>query len=465
MRTIEINNQEKAISGIIAVPDYMVFAFNPNYIELNLTNFSGLIELFVSDVANTYRIEVSLFNGYAKCYISQLIQVLFNDYVSIRSKEITIKIATSDDVTLATISCMAFWASVGIGMKYGHYMPFTYNGNNSPKYIREVIWFKKLPFRVSLYRMSTDFNLYAQSDKEAIKSIWANRNVTWVKDATTLNAGVTAKKVAAGNVSNVQLQTINTGLLKEAGLTANLSASGFSNVVLSGKVALQDVEVFTSSGNIIDWNHYVETGLDIISYNSIFGGKTGIFELSPIDMFPSTERRLTYTVMLPSPQNAKFDADFDIVFNEITDLAYIVKLTVCDDMDGIYLRWIDQYGFWQYFLFDKGVRTSKNELDSTAVDDEYEKDGLYYPVTRNIHVDNTDTQKCCAINLRKEILAYVETIYKSPHIDLFLGYDIDKNEMWIPVNIVKGSVNIEANNNLYDYEISVTLPDTVSQTI
>ena len=146
-------------------------------------------------------------------------------------------------------------------------------------------------------------------------------------------------------------------------------------------------------------------------------------------------------------------------------MAYIVKLTVCEDEDGIYLLWIDQYGFWQYFLFAEGTRKSKNSQSKITVDAEYEQSGRYHEAIRNAHVDNTDTIKCSAMNLKKDILAYVETIYKSPHIEMYIGKDFNENEMWVPVNIASGTVDIVADKQLYDYEVSITLPDTASQTI
>ena len=131
-------------------------------------------------------------------------------------------------------------------------------------------------------------------------------------------------------------------------------------------------------------------------------------------------------------------------------------------MEGTYLRWIDNYGFWQYYLFDTGIRQSKNKLGNTSIDAEYTISGVNHQAQRSSHIENTDTVKCCAVSMRREILAYVETIYKSPHIDMYVG-KVGNTEVWKPVNIVAGTVNVAADDRLFDYEISFTLPQTQVQ--
>lgn len=492
MRTIEIENAALNITGTAIIPDAVCYVFNPNYVDINFGTYNGVLLLAVSYGTTSYEVEVSLFKGKAKCYISKLMQLLFTDYIATRSLSLTITLKTQNEDTILTETTLALWASLDVGMKFGHYLPFAYDGSKAPKYVREVIWFKNFPFRVSLFRQSQSYNAYGKSDSNAAKMIYQDGVPIWESNdgvsyarARKVPRFVSEETVTESTLQATSNQTIDLGLLREAGLEIDMVETGITDVSQLSEVALEDVvvrsrrsapsrytvvseqeEIYPSEvKSRLDWGDYIESGLDIISYSSIFGGKTGIFELSPLSLFPETTKRLVFTIMKTVPSQAKFDAKFDIIFNEMTDIAYIVKLIVSDDVDGIYLRWIDQYGFWQYFLFSEGKRTSKNKLSSTTVSAEYEKNGLYHEATRNIHVDNTDTIKCCAVNLRKEILAYVETIYKSPHIEMYVGLDYEQNEMWKPVNIVAGSVDIEAKQRLYDYEVSITLPNTASQTI
>lgn len=299
MRTINLTG------GTASIPDSIVYAFNPNYVEINLSGQSGVVKLRVSDGSKDYEIDATLYNGKAKCYVSRLLQLLFDDYVNTRSKSVTITVTDAEGASLGSGTCTVLWAALEAGMTYGYYLPIATDVNWAGKALREVVWFKNFPQKISY---------------------------------------------------------LNDGAIVDAELSQ-----------------------FSREG---------------------------------------------------------------------------IKVIPCNDKDGTYLRWIDNYGFWQYFLFDSGKRKSKNKLGSTAIDAEYSVSGVRHQARRYTHVENTDTVTCCAVSLRKEILAYVETIYKSPHIDFYVG-----NNVWKPVTIASGTVQIDADKKLYDYEISFTMPENQVQTI
>lgn len=306
-----INLSGGGLSGTASVPNGVVYAFNPNYVVVNITGeYTGLVKLEVSAGSSSYEIDVTVYKGKAKTYISRLLQILFDDYVNTRSKTVTVTIKSKDGSTMGSNSFLALWASVEAGMDYGYYLPIVNDRNGAGREVREIVWFTQLPFEVSLF----------------------------------------------------------------------------------------------SSSN-------------------------GIYEVKP---------------------------------SEVSDSK--IKLIADDSYEGTYLRWIDNYGFWQYFLFDTGTRQSKNKLGKVSVDAEYSFAGVNHQALRYNHVENTDTIKCCAVNLRREVLAYVETIFKSPHIELYIGRT-SNGQVWKPVNIDAGSANVAADKRLYDYEISITLPETQVQTI
>lgn len=310
MKTISISGGSQGVSGTVSVPDGAVYAFNPNYVTFSIGSYTGVLKLAVSDGSHSYEIDVTAFNGSAKCYVSRLLQLLFDNYVSVRSKTVTMTFKDSDGSVLGSTTMMVLWASLEAGLEYGYYLPVVSDRNGGGKRIREIVWFTGLPFKVSL-----------------------------------------------------------------------------------------------------------------------FSPTSGIYEVSPSDVSASE-----------------------------------IKIIRDASMEGTYLRWIDNYGFWQYYLFDNGQRKSKNKLGKVTVDVEYSVGGTLHHAERTTHIENTDTVKCCAVNLRKEILAYVETIYKSPHIEVYVG-KVSGTEVWKPVNIDAGTVTIAADKILYDYEISFTMPETQVQTI
>lgn len=84
---------------------------------------------------------------------------------------------------------------------------------------------------------------------------------------------------------------------------------------------------------------------------------------------------------------------------------------------------------------------------------------------RSIDRANTETRKCCAVNLPKDVLEYVKTIVSAPMVDLYLGKNKAGTELWLPVGIVDGTYKTDPNTLLSDYEINIQMPDNISQTL
>lgn len=197
---------------------------------------------------------------------------------------------------------------------------------------------------------------------------------------------------------------------------------------------------------------------------------SGIIDIDPTDYVAASDikNEARFSIGLGTGGSAGvFAAVFDYTFvGDLENLREITRVRVDNSTTGYYIRWIDQFGFLQYYLFVKGQRTSKNKLSSNEIDWEQQYNGMYFGnLIRYQQVTNTDTIKCSAVNLSERVLAYVETIVKSPYIDLYLGKDKDGQEIWLPINIVSGSYKVSADKVLQDYEISFTLPETIIQSL
>jgi hypothetical protein len=524
MQRRAIRRTDYGTSGTVDFPTGVVYVFNPNYVELTLNDYTGIVVLTVSDSQNTYSIDVSLYNGSAKCYISKLLQLLFDDYVSVRSKEVTIALETSDGHSIASSTVTALWAHVDLGMKFGYYLPFVYDGVSMPPSVRDVIWFKNLPFKVSLFRETQEYKLYSMRDKT---------NYDGIYDPLLVRPGMLGMPIWGGKTGIFELDPAanysNTNKVLEYVVMKDRQVNKFPSISSgwegdSGSTVVYDTTEYgikDAQGDLYSPVMYIPAGqtlcfsfddnneqVDVIFAwitNNNYECSSDIYEngesvtvqkegsvvtrdgrsrayylfTTTADAYLTVNIPFSNYIYRPQleysnspsvfhvPGNIfnQFEANFDMVFPEPTELAYIVRLHVCNDKVGVYLRWIDHYGFWQYYLFVKGSRTSKNSPDKNAINLDYVSNGVHHQAQRVIAVENTDTIKCCAVNMRKEILAYVETIFKSTHIDMYIGKDFSGNEMWKPVNIEKGSVSIAAEKGLYDYEFSITLPDSVTQTL
>ena len=361
-------------SGSITFPNEYVFAFNPNYIDFNLDSSVTSVNVSVKGNGKEFNIVCSLYRGKGKCYISRMLQLLFDDDV-LTTRVISASIDVSTDTEdLQSDTFYVMWGCIRLGDPFGLGETITKfqisfaAGMKHVRFLREVKWFKKFPFSVSFFAQLSSGN--------------------------TLTATIDRTKTINVNRANVP-----------------------------------------------------------------------IFEVAP----PSDAKlNILYNINL---DKEVLESTFPTIFDETFSKTYkyvdeSVLVTISNETEGYYIRWIDQFGFIQYWLFKKGNITNKNKLGSNTKPVQKELNGIYYGnIERVTSIENTETRKCAAINLNENMVRTVETIIKSPYVDLFLGYNQNNREVWLPINVVAGSYKVSPNKVLQDYEIQFTMPDTASQSL
>ena len=377
MITKTINNSILGIvNGTIQFPNDYCFTFNPNYVFLELGTDITSVVVEVSDGNSIYQVECSLYKGSGRCYISKLLELLFDkDYLSKRSSSVTIRVYYNDEdrTEIERSSTIAIWGSMKVGDTFGGgtILANLYNASNHAKFMREVVWFKNFPFKVSMFSPSASKSLTLKEDRGTEKVI------------------------------------------------QETTKAGIFEVVLTGTT--------------------------------------------------TTKKELLYKIELEAETvKSSFTNVFDKTFTgaQYKFLDELLKVVVSDDKEGYYIRWIDQYGFLEYWLFKKSTLTNKNKLGDTSIEDDKPIDGIFFPNhERTTHIENSTTIKCGAVNLTRGQYKTVQTILSSPHVDLFKGYSMDREEIWIPINVVAGSYKKDETKELQDFELQITLPDTASQSL
>ena len=156
-----------------------------------------------------------------------------------------------------------------------------------------------------------------------------------------------------------------------------------------------------------------------------------------------------------------WDYTFDYTFRATA----IANITFVHDKseDGLFLRWIDRHGFLQYWLFDKGVRKSKNSQGGNELTMNYvDGDGnSFRNIKRQQYFFSEVTQDLCAPNVSEEEYRMLEGILTSPVIDLFHPSGIIG---WEPVQIAKGT-NKCTTSILQDFEFTIELPNINAQSL
>lgn len=400
MRKLENNDSS------FEFPDSVVFAFNPLYCTFQTLLALDKIKFNVIGRGVVRSVNIQLFNGRATIYFSRILQLFFDDYKHFRTLNFTVSISKVDSNTnIFSTSFLAIWGSLPLGGRYNAYGLFNFSGK--PEYERTRIWFKKFPFRVSMFSVNVNPQINCTCD----------------------------------------------------GISVPYSSLP---ALPSGKPTDVNGEWVDNIGNICQYDASSEEYFIVDVGNE---KEYGIFDVNPARLFPAAKVSASLRIGEKGTVNV-FDSTFDYTFYQNGLSTHIVNLKVCEDTDGYYLRWIDRYGELQYFLFTKRHVIEKNSLASDTISDMEEVGPMCYPNhVRNIQVTSKTTCKCSAVSLPKEIYDYVSTIITSPIIDLYLGESASGREIWLPVSIVAASHEFDHAKKLNDLIIAFTLPEHKSQTL
>lgn len=380
----ETNNN----SFVVAIPNSIVWAFNPNYIDV--TAPAGSIITYVEViVGNNPAIKVNLYNGHAKAYISRLLQLCFAQPKTERVKTVNIQVWTPEIYTPTDDhdSGIIYEDEVIEAEKIGEANP-------------TVVW-----GGINLGERAFNYGVYSYEQGRG----WLTSHIQCF-----VNFPFNLELLVANN-SSLHRRTNRTGYTQKA-------------------VYTQDQLVTLAKANILE--------------NLSNGTVVYRQELNNIN------------------EGGTFDTSFDYTFHTPSDTTVITYIHLRPEKEGFYLRWVNHFGFIQYYLFDKGNRTTKTKRIALMPEDT-QMDGMYFGNSaRSIGINSERSIKMCAMNLNRDTLTYVQDIISSPFIDLYIGLDKHGHEIWMPVRIADNSYTVKMlHNYLSDFEITIELPNHVTQTI
>lgn len=484
MRTSVINTSVSSttITGTIHYPDEVCFAFNPLFIDAILQIPTSSKEFTLKIAVDDINIEAVLYQDgtstdykkkTAKIYISRILQLMFSDYQSERSKQIKIKVSI-DTVEVLSFTTTCIWGNLALGDRFNSFGAFAYDRNEKLHFERNLIWFRNFPFRVSMYRHANE-EMLAKYDKNvydtslrilrpSISEINKSDNLPAYNETSASSDFVIVyfskhqKFFARASISNANFYY--TKWNEAEGKEYIPARSAYINET-TGEIR-SDVE-FVCDGIIYKYDTALAT-LVAIDSNKHWSNQKGIIELDPEYTFPEATNKATYKIKGDGKGFSLFDSTFDYTFFSSGESSVIVNLRINNEKDGYYIRWIDRFGFIQYYLFAKGKTTIKTKSSDIQLPVEKLFNGIYFAnCIRTSSIETTKTVKCCAVNLPTSISEYVESIVSSPVTDLYLGKTKEGQELWVPIQIVDGSYVVEPNKVLRDFEISFTYPDINTQ--
>ena len=151
--------------------------------------------------------------------------------------------------------------------------------------------------------------------------------------------------------------------------------------------------------------------------------------------------------------------DGSIKHLDVSEVPDTITVIENDCENGIYLRWIDRHGFYQYWLFQQGTVDNKSdEYGEKLYGNFSDGDYSYYGVGWNQGKTMEKSFKACAPLVDNDTFNMLLTVHSSPLVDMYV------NSTWVPVNIASVTAS-DNGENLKDFEITVTMPDVISQVL
>lgn len=317
--------------------------------------------------------------------------------------------------------------------------------------------------------------------------ITVNANVTMTVVVSVLIATYTDTREGFGGKTQIDISYYMRMLIDALGVTSIASSSpalvqvsvgedtfSFSCHCINGSLA--PGEEFKTSRTVRWWKNlpftvsvYTNATQDIYAGedDSLIAkvGETrfqGLISYDPQDYVPQAVREAVLMfggVERPDTFDGTFDATFQYDNSSIT----VIRLVVDECTDGVYLRWMDNQGMWQYWLFSRSGSTSKAEDDGDPVPVDFEAYGRAYGgITRQGKTEQT-TYALHAPLVDAETFALLMTLPASPFVEMYIGKD-GEDDVWMPVTAEAGSHSI-TNEHLQDFEVNILLPPTQLQAI
>jgi hypothetical protein len=458
-------------------PDEVCFAFNPNYLEIESRGISTL-NIKVGVVAEgTIRrqrsIAISVYNTKTNVYLSRLFALLFEEPEHTRSLKVNVQVLNGQS-TLYSFDTLVIWGGLAPGERFNAFGVFR-DENNKRQFERNLVWFKRFPFQVSVFKYSSDVKFQSRVDGgmygDPFTGVRASYTINEIDEFTTPTAVEGSYTDSTGGTL-IFFSSTRQILLKHPGSGQYYKVwgggvhRGPSSVMVDGNNRpLVNADYIITDEDGMQWRYRFD-GANLV--NSGIVQDVGFVTLYPSDLFPATQRNATikYKIGEELSMFSTFDNTFDYTFFQSGQTLAIVNLTVSYETAGHYLRWIDNQGNLQFYLFAKGKRSSKTKLGKNNIIINTPLRGMYFSnMQRNTSVELNVTHKCAAVHLTADMFEWVSTIITSPIIDMYLGKDIDGNEIWVPVVIQASTVEYDNKQQLHDLEITFEAPAHNAQSL
>ena len=213
--------------------------------------------------------------------------------------------------------------------------------------------------------------------------------------------------------------------------------------------------VFAESGNSIA---YVVDGST--SFLQTFNS-TGIYEL-PVETLGVTES-LVIQDNIGEISATTFPTVFDLTFSAIDgdDITDRITLDISEEQcpKALYLRWVDNQGFYCYWLFswfgDSDVSEVTEDIQRNNMRHYADAVGYQGWYGHREERASTMTKQAGASMVDAETFDFLKTVLTSPRVDLYLGKNDQNDDLWEQVRVSAQTTQWQRFRDYQDFTFSV----------
>lgn len=191
---------------------------------------------------------------------------------------------------------------------------------------------------------------------------------------------------------------------------------------------------------------------------------TGIYEI-PIETLGVTES-LVVQDNIGEIEATTFPTVFDLSFSALDGDEIIDRITLETDTEecpkALYLRWLDNQGFYCYWLFswlgDSDVSEVTEDILRNDMNHYAEAVGYQGWYGHRERKASTMTKQAGASMVDADTFAFLKTLLTSPRVDRFIGKNGDDEPLWEQVRITAQSTPWQRHMDFQDFSFGVILP-------
>lgn len=245
--------------------------------------------------------------------------------------------------------------------------------------------------------------------------------------------------------------------------------------------ALKTGEVFNQPRTVTWFKNYPFT----VGYYTPSAMSVAVGVNSSPTTYITVDAQGLYNILIDDAQDGDYMTLYDLIgtlaqstFENIFDMTFTytldgtqeekVRIKLVDDVDeGIYLRWVNRWGMWCYWLFKEGSPNRTIASDGMWNRNDYSKWIETYhwqqDAGRRQNYTRNDVIPVCAPLVDSDTFDYIQDVTTSPVVDMYMGLgdDGEGNDvpMWTPVTIEAGTYTKDFKKPEQDFIMNVVLPE------